>query len=269
MTDTLLAEHAAEWKTAIGSRRSHRRFEPRAVESATLDGLDELCRAFTPWPDARVVLVREAVDSAFTGIVGSYGKITGAPSALLVIADTSSPSCQHHAGYTGQAAILHATALGLETCWIAGAFSPENAARLTTLSPAEKVLAISPVGHATDLSFTDRSMRLLARSSSRQPIETIAPGAGNGWPAWAREAVEAARMAPSAMNRQPWRFRLEDGALVVARDQAAEVPKVTRALDCGIAMLHAEVGARSAGAAGAWEDLVGDGLDVARYRVEA
>ena len=34
--------------------------------------------------------------------------------------------------------------------------------------------------------------------------------------------------------------------------------------DCGIAMLHAELGARASGASGAWRDL-SIGLDVARY----
>jgi hypothetical protein len=34
-------------------------------------------------------------------------------------------------------------------------------------------------------------------------------------------------------------------------------------MDCGIAMLHVEVGAAVAGVAGAWSDL--DGLDVARF----
>ena len=51
---------------------------------------------------------------------------------------------------------------------------------------------------------------------------------------------------------------------MIARDSGAETPKVTKRLDCGIAMLHAELGARATGAAGAWRDLE-VALDVARY----
>lgn len=265
MNQSLLAEKTDAWLGAAGIRRSRRRYDSRPVDGALLDDLAGVCEAFRPWPDARVALVRDVDPAIFTGLVGSYGKITGAHHALLFIADTSSPTAQHHLGYTGEAAVLHATTLGLSTCWVAGAFSPKVAARITTLSPAEKVFAISPVGHVAGMTVTDHSMRLFARSSSRKPLATIAPGLDDAWPAWARAAVEAARHAPSAMNRQPWRFRLEAGALVVSRDQAAEVPKVRRALDCGIAMLHAELGARAAGAHGGWEDLVGAGLDVARY----
>ena len=77
-------------------------------------------------------------------------------------------------------------------------------------------------------------------------------------------AVETARLAPSAVNRQPWRFRFDAGALVIARDNAVEFPRVSKRLDCGIAMLHAELGARATGVHGAWRDL-SIGLDVARF----
>jgi len=76
--------------------------------------------------------------------------------------------------------------------------------------------------------------------------------------------VETARLAPSAINRQPWRFRLDGDSLVIAQDNAFETPKVTKRLDCGIAMLHAHLGAVAEGVVGAWTDLEG-GLDVARF----
>lgn len=264
--ETLMVEHASDWLDAVDVRRSHRRYVAEPTATEILDALDAVCAGFVPWPDARVTLVRDVAQPVFTGIVGSYGKITGARHALLMIADTSTDASQQHTGYTGEAAILHATALGVNTCWIAGAFSPTLAATLVDLSPAEKVVAVSPIGHATAPGFTDRSMRFFAKSSSRKPLEEIAPGIDASWPGWARRAVEAARLAPSAVNRQPWRFRLDDGSLVVARDQPLEVPKVTRSLDCGIAMLHAELAARAAGVTGDWEDISDSGLDVARFR---
>ncbi len=106
-------------------------------------------------------------------------------------------------------------------------------------------------------------MRRMARSKKRKCIEELAPGIGSSWPEWAVAAVETARLAPSAVNRQPWRFRLDGGGLVVAKDSAFETPKVAKRLDCGIAMLHAELGALAAGLDGLWTDLTGS--DVARF----
>jgi hypothetical protein len=62
------------------------------------------------------------------------------------------------------------------------------------------------------------------------------------------------------MNRQPWRFRYTDGAVVLGLKGPA--PRMGR-LDCGIAMLHFELGARSEGSDGAWVAL--DAPDVARW----
>ena len=65
------------------------------------------------------------------------------------------------------------------------------------------------------------------------------------------------------MNRQPWRFRYEDGGLIVAKDNVLETPKVTKRFDIGLAMLHVDVGVAAYGVEGVWTDL--DGMDVARF----
>jgi hypothetical protein len=72
--------------------------------------------------------------------------------------------------------------------------------------------------------------------------------------------VEAARVAPSGANRQPWRFRLQDGALVMS---CAEKTYWTAPLDYGIAMLHVELGAAHEGVHGVWDHL--SEPDVARF----
>lgn len=257
---------APEWLAAIPSRVSRRRFDGSPVPSEPLEALAAHCREYRPHAEARVALIETPPPGLFTGLVGGYGKISGAPHALAMIARGDSTAVEFRAGHTGEVAILEATALGLDTCWVAGFFSPRAAAGAVTLEPGERLVAVSPVGFAQAAkSGTERMMRKMASADSRKPLGEIAPGIGDAWPAWARSAVESARLAPSAMNRQPWRFRYEHDALVISRDSAAEVPKVTRALDCGIAALHAELAAAAAGATGAWT-VVDRGLDVAEYR---
>ncbi len=256
----------SSWLEAIPRRHSRRRFDARPCSVAELASLAETCESFRPFDDARVMLVTEPPAGLFTGIVGSYGGVTGAPHAIAIIAREDSPAAQWHAGYTGQAVVLHATALGLDTCWIGGFFDPKIARSLASLAPGERIVAVSPVGHtAGEKNLPERLMGRMVGSATRKPLSLIAPDAGPGWPTWALTAVEAARLAPSAVNRQPWRFRLEGGGIVIARDTAAEVPRVTKALDCGIAALHAELAAEAVGGAGSWRDAT-SGLDVAFYR---
>ena len=259
-------KNGPEWLAAVARRNSRRAYDGRPVDTATLDALDATCTGFCPFPDSRAVLVRAPEVDVFTGAIGSYGKVRNPPHLLLLIGDESSEFCDQHVGYVGEAAILEATVLGLDTCWVGGLFSRGRTKQLVELGKTKRVLAVSPVGHAVPaFAFSERGMRRMAGSHARKRITEIAPGAGTGgWPDWAVAAVETARLAPSAVNRQPWRFRFDAGALVVARDNAVEVPRVTKRLDCGIAMLHAELGARATGVHGAWRDL-SIGLDVARF----
>ncbi|TLM73686.1 MAG: nitroreductase, partial [Actinobacteria bacterium] len=101
------------------------------------------------------------------------------------------------------------------------------------------------------------------REKRRRPLDEIAPG-HPAWPAWAQAGLRAAQVAPSAVNRQPWRFALGTDGAVEVSSAGRDMPLApARRLDCGIAMLHFELGARGAGCAGVWEPLAG--VAVARW----
>ncbi|MFH0915852.1 MAG: nitroreductase family protein [bacterium] len=277
-----------EWAAAVVLRHSARTYTGRAVGPALLDRLERFCGCLPAADVARVVLVRDAPGSVFTGFVGSYGRVLGAPSALLMIGMEAEPAVQESLGYLGEAAILEATSLGLGTCWVGGFFDRPLAAALVALAPGERVLAISPVGEAQARPRAGaRVLKRFVGAHKRKAADAIAPGFdAELWPAWAAEGVRLARVAPSAVNRQAWRFELEPapaagaggaqgpvaaagptGAVIVSTVTKGNEGNVSRRLDCGIAMLHFEVGARLMGAPGRWEVL--DAPDVARYRVTA
>jgi hypothetical protein len=70
------------------------------------------------------------------------------------------------------------------------------------------------------------------------------------------------------MNRQPWRFQVDRDSITVSADSAVNPTMVvSKRLDCGIAMLHIEIGALSAGVKGGWELLKSP--EVARFKVGA
>ena len=275
------------WYEAIDERHSRRSFDRRAIEGELLEALDRHCATFRPFREARVVLVREASDDLyvatgadkgllpagfglFGAVLGSYGRVTGAPAALVMIGAGEGRHVQERVGYAGEAAVLEASALGLDSCWVGGFFSPTASAALVDLQPGERVIAVSPVGRARQV--RTRKERLLFRTSEqpkkRLELHHIALGLlAKDWPGWAIAGVRAAQRAPSAMNRQPWRFRLEGDDVVLAYEGDDRGP-LSKRLDCGIAMLHFELGARHAGHSGAWEAVEASyGVtDVARWR---
>lgn len=265
-TQRILAENSASWLAVVARRHSRRSYSGREVAAPLLDGLEAVLRDFRPYPDARVALVRSPGVDVFKGIVGSYGKVSDAPHLLVFAGDAEGDFANQHVGYTGEGAVLEATRLGLDTCWVGGFFDPHRAARLVNLAPHERVYAVSPLGYAT-AERTRSELTLGLVSHRRRTVEQLAwAERGEQWPQWAIAAVETARLAPSANNRQPWRFRFEQGCLVIAKDSPvdpARLLKVAKRLDIGIAMLHAELAARAHGVLGRWEDLPGQ--DVARF----
>jgi hypothetical protein len=197
------------------------------------------------------------VESVFKGIVGSYGKVKGAAAFIAFVGDMDDPFVQEKVGYTGEGIILEATALGLSTCWVAGFFRRETVASLLEVSERERVLAITPVGYAQrSESWEEKLMSRFGRSHNRLPLSKLVRGLpGEKWPDWVNASLEAARLAPSAANRQPWGFEVqEDGITVFVRTGGPEF-NVSKRLDCGIAMLHLEVAAADRGRRGQWEFL--------------
>lgn len=239
------------WEEALASRISRRRYLPRSPDPFLLRRLEDHCTGFRPLGPARAVFVPESPPDLFCGVVGSYGSIRGAPSCLALVGPEGAEA---QVGYVGEAAVLEATALGLGTCWVGGLFRPGALGDRVSLGSGERVWAVAAVGIPVERkSLEERLMAGIARSRTRKSAEELAPGVG-GWPAWAARAVAAARLAPSALNRQPWRFRLEGETLFLST-HGPDTYAIPKRLDCGIALLHAELGARTAGWDGRWEFL--------------
>ena len=238
---------------AIFARRSTRSFVPVPLDDERLHALRQACNAPVCLASgARVVLVTEAADRVFPRLV-----IKGAPAFLATIGYASFPHVEEAVGFLGEYLILTATASGMGTCWVAGTFRRAEAERVLALAPGERLYAVSPLGQAGPERVVDKLFKLAAGSARRKHLaELVLPGSlpFEDSPRWMRAALEAARLAPSARNRQPWRFALGPGSIEVtlAPGGGKTGNAFPQRLDCGIAMLHLELGAASQGAEGVW-----------------
>jgi len=246
------------WYDATFIRRSRRKFDSRALPAGTAAAIEQVCGNFRPFAAARSVLVTNSPDDVFRGAIGSYGKVKGAPAFVAFIGNNEDPYVNEKLGYTGEGAILEATALGLATCWVAGFFRSEEAASLAGAGQAERVFAVSPVGFSPrDFTFEEKMMTGFGRAHRRRPILELVSGLDEkSWPAGLKTALECARSAPSAINRQPWRFHIEESAVTVSVDSPISLEfGISKRLDCGIAMLHFEIAMAAQGVKGEWQFL--------------
>ncbi|MFC1971754.1 nitroreductase family protein [Chloroflexota bacterium] len=248
---------ASKWHRVIKPRRSRRQFEPRPLESKLLGHINSICNDFRPFSDARAVFVTDNPETVFKGAIGPYGKVKNAPAFVAFIGNTESSNAQEHVGYTGESIILEAEAMNLATCWVAGFFRRKVVESLINISKNERVMAVAPIGYATKVqSIEERIMTGFGITHRRKKLSGLVTGlVESKWPQWIKLSLEAARLAPSAVNRQPWRFHIEPDSITVSVNVMKREYGISKRLCCGIAMLHIETAAFNCGIKGHWEFL--------------
>lgn len=255
------------WHAAIPVRRARRKYNPAALEPGLLVQLQTICREFRPYPQARAELITRSPDEILRGILGSYGKVKGAPALIAFIGDMNDIYVNEKVGYVGEGIILEATAMGLGTCWVGGSmfFRRGVAESIVGAGKNERVFAVTPVGYAEKVfSLGERTQTGFGMAHRRKPLAAMVSGLDERqWPDWVKSALEAARLAPSAINRQPWRFYAEPNSITVSVDSSLVEWGISKRLDCGIAMMHIAVAALDSGVKGKWEFL--EAPKVARF----
>jgi len=255
----------------IDARYSCRTYRDEPIAAAARADLAAHLAAHTVGPfgsQARFAVVAAAPgDPDALRRLGTYGFIKGA-TGFLVGAVRRGPRDHEDYGYLVERAILHATGLGLGTCWLGGTFTKGRfAARLGGLRGDEIMPAVVSLGYPGD----DGTARIHEREtgSRRLPASSLFFDGLFGAPLeLAPEdpfaaVLEGVRMAPSASNKQPWRvvrsgadwhFYLQrtrgygKGSALFAVLRLADLQRV----DLGIALCHFELAARERGLAGRW-----------------
>lgn len=254
------------WYEALHHRHAWRTYKEIPVEPEKLYHLREVCAGLSG-TGARADISHGNIEGVFHGFIGSYGQVTGAPAYAAFIGDMRDPNVYEKTGWVGEGVVLEAVSMGLSTCWVGMTFHAGGVAEDMKIADHEKVLAISPIGYRTDTpSLDDKIMKALVRRHKREPLEKLCSELKTRTcPLWAKYAMDAALLAPSAANRQPWRFLLSDDSITITVDKYRDTHGISKRLDCGVAMMHIELGARHAGVTGRWEYLKAP--DVARFTI--
>ena len=232
---------------------------------SVVEDLRDIVETYRPYPGARALMVDDPLD-VFTGFVGPLYKVTNPPYYVAFIVDKPTPHHLEAAGYMGEGIILHATALGLNTCWVGGFFDSKKASRQVELHNHEEIKAITPVGLAEDEDKRVEHVKQIGVYHKRKTIDRIIKKGSTKPEPWQLAGIEGARLAPSAVNRQPWRFEIDGDRVTLHAESSILTRGNYDMVDCGIAMLHFELRASDAGANGKWTFLDDD--RVAEYSLK-
>ena len=168
------------------------------------------------------------------------------------------PHAEEAFGYAFEKVVLFAEMMDLGTTWIAGTMDRAAFERAMELAEDEVMPCVSPLGYpAGKMSLRETLMRKGVKADSRFEFEKLffdgsfdkllAPeGAGELKP-----VLEAVRLAPSAVNKQPWRIVIEGGKahFYEKKSKGFVDPKGwdLQKVDIGIALAHFALGAEAAG----------------------
>lgn len=181
------------------------------------------------------------VDTSLTGNIGSYGVIKQAPAWLALVTDGSDESALKCA-MEAEKIVLYLTSVNIGTCWIAGTFNRTKVKDALSLKDNEQVVAVIPLGMAAGRRRLIESIQTgLMHSSSRKPFDKLFKVDKNAPEAYTT-VLDAVRLAPSAMNVQPWRISVDDNGKAIF--YSATNNKYTM-LDMGIALAHFVVAAEA------------------------
>lgn len=208
--------------SSIFTRASTRAFDPSPVPAGTLEALEAFIAGVKPLlPGA-----------AFTHKIVGPGEVKGMalPKAphFLLLAGKEQPLRNTAAGFLGQHAELWLYANGLAARWLAG------------VKPKE-----ADANHIIGIAFGKPAEPVARKHEDfkRKPLAEIAQGTDS--------RLEAARLAPSGMNAQPWYFIVDGGKIHVyyKTSLGGLVGKLYNltALDAGIALAHLAVASEHEG----------------------
>lgn len=168
---------------------------------------------------------------AFSGIM-SYGKFSGVENYFVMVGKDSD-DLDERIGYYGEQLVLLAQTLGLNTCWVGLSYRKVNGAY--QVEPGEKLTCLIALGYG----------QTQGAGHKIKTVEQVS-NADASTPVWFRRGVEAALLAPTAINQQKFRFEYisessSKKAKVLARRGFSMVGYTK--MDLGIAKLHFEIAA--------------------------
>ena len=168
---------------------------------------------------------------AFQGTLAKYGRFRNVTS-YIVMAGCQAHDLDERVGYYGEHLVLLAQTLGLNTCWVGLSYSKVPGTYV--LDEGEKIACYIALGYG-ETQGVGHKIKTVDQVSDVSDIT----------PSWFRKGVEAALLAPTAVNQQKFSFEylgMKDNRHQVRAKKGFSLIGYTR-MDLGIAKYHFEIGA--------------------------
>ena len=168
---------------------------------------------------------------AFQGTMAKYGKFRNVNN-YLVMAGKRAEDLDERVGYYGEHLVLLAQTLGLNTCWVGLSYS--KVPGTYELEDGEKIACYIAIGYGETQGVSHKI----------KTVEQVSNTSDNT-PSWFKKGVEAALLAPTAVNQQKFSFEhvgVKNNCHQIRAKKGFSMIGYTK-MDLGIAKYHFEIGA--------------------------
>lgn len=197
-------------------RHSVRQYKDQAIEEAKRAQLNSYIEAINKESGMTIQIFYDE-PKCFHSFMAHYGNFVNVKNYIAIVGNKSE---QEKAGYYGEKIVLQCQKMGLNTCWVAMTHGRSKA----VIGKGQKQLILISLGYGESQGVEHKS----------KPIEEL--GHADVDTAWFRTGMEAASLAPTAMNQQKFLFELKNG-IVTAKSLGGFYSKI----DLGIVKYHFEV----------------------------
>ena len=201
---------------AIEARHSVRAYKDQPLSEETVKVLEDEIVTLNNEGQLHIQLICNE-PKAFQGTMAKYGKFRNANN-YLVMAGKKADDLDERIGYYGEHLVLLAQTLGLNTCWVGLSYS--KVPGTYELGKDEKIACYIAIGYG-ETQGVGHKIKTVEQVSNASDIT----------PSWFKKGVEAALLAPTAVNQQ--KFSFEYVGMMIGYTQ----------MDLGIAKYHFEIGA--------------------------
>ena len=205
---------------AIRERHSVRSYEDRAIDKDKIEVLEKEIAECNRLGGLDIQLMTDE-PRAFDSFMAHYGKFSGVRNYIAMVGKKGE---DERIGYYGERLVLLAQTLGLNTCWVALTFSKRKTG--CRIGPDGKLFCVIAIGYSKTGGVEHRS----------RPMSELCRAQGD-MPEWFRNGMEAAMLAPTAVNQQKFLFTLDNDTVTAERTGG-----MYSLVDLGIVKYHFEVG---------------------------
>ena len=214
---------------AISARHSVRKYIDKDIPADIIAALQEKVAECNKEGNLNIQLVQNET-RAFTGLL-SYGQFSGVKNYLVMVGKKSK-DLDERVGYYGEQIVLFAQTLGLNTCWVG--LSYRKVPEAYNIGKEEKLVCMIALGYG-EIQGVGHKIKTVEQVSNASDIT----------PSWFKKGVEAALLAPTAVNQQKFSFEyvgMNNNRHQVKAKKGISMIGYTQ-IDLGIAKYHFEIGA--------------------------